>query len=284
VNEAAQRVADRYLIRLAAREVCVGPEFRSRTAALHDLSSEVLAAFGEAFYLPTHSGKVAFGSMARKLSKLLAFFKKVPKAWQRIKDFLGIRRVTDIPKALKTWAQKGLAALRKLLKQATETFPLSLFFVPQGKMPGLTDLMARIMDKHPGIQKALSKIRGSTIHIDKWLNKYLPRLKRPLLAAIFIWVWFNVAELSWDFESLLQGFTGGISFGELLASLPESGVGFIAALAGLGYGALPVTLIMRLMWLVANKYLKWVPGKGFAVNWEALSPGQGLRPEMVAVF
>ena len=284
MNAATQRVADRHLIRLAAREVCAGPAFRTRTAALHDLTPEVLAAFGEAFYLPTHSGKVAFGSMARKLTKLLAFFKKAPKAWQRIKDFLGIRRLTDIPKALKTWAKRGLSALKGLLKQATEVFPLSLFFVPQSKMPGLTDLMARIMAKHPGIQKALSKIRGSAVHIDKWLNKYLPRLKRPLLAAIFIWVWFNVAELSWDLESLIQGFTGGISFGELLASLPESGIGFIAAVAGLGYGALPVTLILRLMWLVANKYLKWVPGKGFMVNWEAVAPGAGLQTEAVSVF
>ena len=278
-----QRIANRHLIRLAAREVCAGRPFRTRTAALHDLSPEVLAAFAEGFLMPT-TGRVAFGGLAKKLKKLLDLFRKAPKLWGRIKDFLGITGITDIPRAIKDWAKRGLSALKKLLKKATEVFPLSLFFVHQSKMPGLTDLMHRIMTLHPGIAKALSKIKGAAVHIDKWFNKYLPTLKRPLLAAVFIWVWLNVAELSWDMEGLLQGFTGGISFGELLASLPESGIGFIAALAGLGYGALPVTIVLRVMWLVAQKYLKWVPGKGLVVNWEVISPGKGLRPEMVAVF
>jgi len=284
MGAAVQRVVDRHLIRLAAREACNTPEFRNRTAHLHDLTPEVLGAFAEGFYLPTHEGRVAFSGLTRKLKKLLDFFRKAPKAWERIKAFLGIKGLTDIPKVIKDWAMKGLRALKGLLRKSTEVFPLSMFFVPQNKMPGLTDLVARIMAKHPGIQKALSKIHGAAIHIDKWFNKYLPTLKRPILAAIFIWVWFNVAELSWDMQGLIAGFTGGISFGELLASLPESGVGFIAAMSGLGYGALPVVLILRVLWLVANKYLQWVPGKGFRVNWDAVSPGERLRPEMVAVF
>ena len=281
---AVQRVTDRYFVRLAAREVCGGAPFRLRTAALHDLTPEVIEAFAEGFILSRGPGRVAFGGLLKKMKKLVEFFKKAPKAWQRIKEFLGINGLTDIPKAIKDWAKKGLDALKRLLKKATEVFPLSLFFVPQTKMPGLTDLMARIMDKHPGIQKVLLKIRGAAIHIDDWLNKYLPTLKRPLLAAVFIWVWLNVAELSWDMQGLIQGFTGGISFGDLLASLPESGIGLLAAVAGLGYGALPVTLIMRFAYLVAHKYLKWVPGKGFVVNWATITGDPQLQPERVAVF
>jgi hypothetical protein len=118
--------------------------------------------------------------------------------------------------------------------------------------------------------------------VDDWFKRYLPRLRRPLYAAIFAWVWFNVAEISWDLQGLLDGFTGSISLPELLASLPESGIGFIAASFGLGYGALPVTLIARILWLVANHYLEWIPGKGLQVRWDLLGfPDQ--RPELVSV-
>jgi len=278
----SQKVAGRYLVRMAARKVCASKSFSRRTASLHDLTPEVLEAFGEGFML--FEGRVAFRGLVKKLKKLVDFFKKAPRAWERIKQFLGIKSIKDIPKAIKEWAKKGLIALKGLLKQATETFPLSLFFIPHGKMPGVTDLMNRIMANHPGLAKALNSIKGKAVHIDKWLNKYLPRLKKPLLAAIFIWVWFNVAELSWDFEGLLAGFTGNISFGELLASLPESGIGLLAAVAGLGYGALPVTLIMRIMYLVAKKYIRWEPGKGFVVNWAEIT-GDSTRPsEKIAVF
>ena len=148
----SQRVANRYLVRMAAREVCASKPFRRRTASLRDLTPEVLEAFGEGFTL--FDGRVAFRGLVKKLKKLVDFFKRAPRAWERIKQFLGIKSLKDIPKAIKDWAKKGLKALKGLLKQATETFPLSLFFVPQGKMPGVTDLMNRIMADHPKIAKA----------------------------------------------------------------------------------------------------------------------------------
>lgn len=42
IRIAVDRLADRYLIRQAVREVCAGQTFRTRTAALHDLTPEVL--------------------------------------------------------------------------------------------------------------------------------------------------------------------------------------------------------------------------------------------------
>ena len=56
--------------------------------------------------------------------------------------------------------------------------------------------------------------------------------------------------------------------------MPESGIGLIAASFGLGYGALPVTLIARFIWLVANHYLEWIPGKGLKVRWSAMDVDQ----------
>ena len=42
----AQGVADRYTVRMAAREVCSEPAFRTRTASLYDLTPDVMEAFG----------------------------------------------------------------------------------------------------------------------------------------------------------------------------------------------------------------------------------------------
>lgn len=81
--------------------------------------------------------------------------------------------------------------------------------------------------------------------------------------------WAQKAPQVW---SRLQG---------VLASLPESGVGFIADSFGLGYGALPYAIAARIRWLVAQRYVEYVPGKGLLVHWERL--GTDDRPELVPV-
>ena len=282
MGASVQSVTNRYLLRKAAHYVAANLHFRYRVAGLEDLSPSILEAFGEAFLL-SYQGKVAFGSLVKKLTQLVDFFKQAPKVWEQIKRFLGVHSWSDIPGALKRWAQKGLGALKSALHHMAQVFPLSLYFVPTQKMPGLTDLMHRILVAHPDIRKALESIRGGVKRLDEWMDKYLPALQRPLLAAIYIWVWLNVAELSWDFQALAAGFTGAISLSDLFASLPESGVGLIAAMFGLGYAALPITLMARILWLVGNQYLEWVPGKGLRVQWDKIT-GQPHPPELVPVF
>jgi len=274
-------VSDRYLILKAAREVYYEESFLHRTAALDDLTPEVLAALGEV--LLTHEGRVAFGGLVRRLKKLLNLFRQAPRLWTKFKALLGVEKITEIPKKIKEWAKRGKKALGKVMRKIVEVFPLCIFFVSKKKMPGLTDLMSRIIKVSPKMKALLAKVKTNVVDpLDRMLKKHLPTLQKPLLAFIFAWVWFNVAEISWDIEGLIAGFTGSISLGELFASLPESGVGFIAAAFGLGYGALPVTIALRLIWLVKNHYLEWVPKKGFIVNWEAM--GVEARPEQVAAF
>jgi hypothetical protein len=276
-----QTVSIRYLIHKAAREAYFSEDFLYRTAAQDEITPEVLAAFGEAFYV--HEGKVAFGNLVRRLKKLLSLFKQAPKLWTKFKAILGVEKLTEIPKKIKEWAKKGKKALGKVMKRIAGTFPLCMFFVSKKKMPGLTDLMARIIKASPRMKALLAKVKGNIIDpLDRMLDKYLPTLQRPLLAFIFAYCWFNVAEISWDIEGLIAGFTGSISLGELFASLPESGIGFIAAAFGLGYGALPVTFVLRIIWLVKNHYLEWIPGKGFVVKWEDM--GIDSPSEVVGVF
>jgi hypothetical protein len=269
---------------LASRQVCLTTGFRTRTASLQDITPRVLEAFAEGFLLQGEGRVASLGGLVKKLEKLVGIFKKAPKTWEKIKQFLGIEGITDLPKAIKEWAKKGLDALKQALKKATQVFPLSLYFVPHKKMPGLSDLVERIMARNPNLAKIIQGVKNLGAKADAWLDKYLPTLRRPLLAAIFIYIWLNVVEISWDLEFLLEGFSGGISVGALLTSLPESGLGFLLAGFGLGYWSLPVALMARIIWLVANEYLEWVPEKGLRVRWDKITDGKETRPEVVPVF
>jgi hypothetical protein len=275
-------VSQRYFLLKAAREVCYGDGFLARTASLDDLTPEVLAAFGELLIQP--SGKVAFGNILGKLKKVYDLFKKIPSLWTKFKEILGIDSLTDIPGKIKEWVKAGADVLKKVIRKALEVFPLALFFVPKKKMPGLTDLLARLVKASPKLANALEKVKTNIIEpLDKMLNKHLPTLKRPLLAFAFAWVWINVAEISWDVEGLLRGFTGGISLGELFVSLPESGIGLIVGvLGGSSWSILPIILVARIAWLVAQKILEWVPKKGFLVHWREV--GVDASPEQVPAF
>lgn len=281
------RVANRHLIRLAVQQAWS----KVRVASVPDLTPEVVVAFVEPFYL--HYTKVAgFGDIARKVAKLLDLFRKAPRLWDAFKgaldlpadfDSLGVlEKGKALAAKLKEWAASGWNALKDVFHKIHEAFPISMFFVPKHKMPGLTDLMERLVTKVPWLAKAIAAAGRGIGHVDTWINKNLPTFKRPVLAAVFAWVWFNVAELTWDLPFLVRGFTGLLSLGELFASLPESGIGFIAAAFGLGFQALPVTLVARIVWLVANHYLEWVPGKGLKVRWDRLGV-KDERTEIVPV-
>lgn len=232
----------------------------------------------------------AIFGIGRAVHKLVSLLSKAPRALGLLKRALGLDenaslvqlvKSGDLVKRVSDLAAMGKKALKSALKFLTETFPLSLFFVSKHKAPGLTDLIHRILQKSPRIAAMLAKVKGGAHRLDQWLKKYLPNMSRVLYAAVFIWVWINVSELSWDIEAILRGFTGAISLADLLGSMPESGLGAIAAMFGLGYGALPYAIIARLIWLVANHYLEWVPGKGLRVRWHAM--GVDEHDEAVAI-
>jgi len=276
-----RRVAARHLIRQAARAVAGNDSFRYRQAALMDFTPEVLAAFGEGF-LMDEVRTAGFASLRRKLDRIWKFIQKAPRAWEKLKDFFKVENAKQLAEAIKTWAARGKKVLVRLVKKMTETFPLSLYFVDRGKMPGLSALLKRIVEKSPKLQKALSSINTSVVQpLDRWIEKYIPKLGRPLKAAVFIWVWLHVVEITWDFDALLVGFTGGLSLGALFGSFPESSIGALLSLFGVGYGMLPVALVARILWLVAHKYVSWVPGKGLKVHWDRITGERGQRPELV---
>jgi hypothetical protein len=270
------------MIRLAARQVCSGEGFRNRSAALRDFTPEVLGVFGEAFLLPSmdtrksHVRVAIFKGLGSRLKSLYQLFKKAPQLWVKIKEVLGIENLRDIPKKLKSWAKQGMKSLKKSLKSLVVGNPLvALYFVPKNKLPGVGDLLNRVTKSSPRLDAVLSKVNKSVVQpIDQILkrSKVLRTLARPVMAAIFIFIWLNVAELSWDAEGLVKGFTGNISLGELLGSLPESGLGLLIALLfpGLGtFGLLAPTLMARIAYLLYKKILVWTKG-GLVILWDKL--------------
>jgi hypothetical protein len=258
-------VADRYLIKMAVHDN-LRQTFPNKIAAKRDVGQVVIALLETSYEISGQ--RVVLASLSRRVKQIFKMVKKTPSFLGDLKSALGVQSLKDIPKAFKALAKVGFKHLKKLFGYISQKFPLSLYFVPAGKMPGLTSVMADILE-NSFLAPHLQKIKGKAVKVDALLNKHLPTLKRPILAAIFIFVWLNVSELTWDFKDLAIGFTGGLSFDQLLATFPESGVGLVAAMFGLGYMALPATLIFRLLWLVRNNYIEYSKG-GLVILWDIM--------------
>jgi hypothetical protein len=218
---------------------------------------------------------VSISGIIKKVTSLIQGLSREPKAWTAFKEAIGATAesasATEIGKLVWDFASKGKKTVKDLIQKITNTFPLNLYFVPKNRVPTLTDLINHIMSKAPkGITDALAKVNDRVIQpVSDLLDKYLPTLQRPIIAALFAWIWVNATEISWDFKDLIRGFTGAMSLAELFSTLPESGVGLIMSMFGVGFQLLPVMILARILWLVGNHYLEWKNGK-LSVRWDKL--------------
>lgn len=225
-----------------------------------------MAAFGEAFCLPMVR-RAGLRAMAKRLKQLGEIFTKAPRLWEDFKRLVGIKSLTDLPKALKDLAKRGYNALRKIIGKAFDTFPLKMFLI---KGTSLNDYLAKITAQVPGLDRALSKVREQADIIGDWLRKHAPRVSTVVIVAIFIFIWMNVLEFEWNLSDLTKALIGQISLGDLLASLPGSALGYL--MNGLGFstfGMLPAALVARMLWLMGKGYVVW-NGRWFDLNEDAL--------------
>ena len=264
------RVAARFQIRQAAH-IAASEVHASgvRTASSRELTGETLAAFGEAFWLPAMTGSRAMRrqagigglrAMAKRLKQLGEIFKKAPRLWEDFKRVVGVKSLTDLPKALKDLAKRGYDALRKIIGKAFDTFPLKMFLI---KGTSLNDYLAKITKQVPGLEQALSKVREQTDIIGDWLRKHAPAVSTVVIVAVFLFIWMNVLEFEWNLSDITKALIGQISLGDLLSSLPGSAMGFL--MNGLGFGTftlLPAAVATRMLWLMHKGYIRW-NGKWF---------------------
>lgn len=199
----------------------------------------------------------AWEGVQGKLARFAELFKD-PKIIQTLSSFIG-----DItPKNVQKFIKKGADALKKVLNV------IRMILMRPSDMPTLTDIIKKTAIGANIFDWFEKNVQPRADAVDEWLKKHLPRLRRPLIAAIFAFIWFNVDEISWEWSSLVQGFTGAISLAELLTSLPESIIGLITGrLFGIGMVIMPYALLTRALWLLANNYLEW-DGKSWKPNWK----------------
>ena len=282
MRPSSSRVAARHLIRVAARNACRAT-FRTRTASV-DLTERVFVAGLEGALIPDDGSPVrTAGLMAlpRKLAELAKAVKRFPNLWEKVKDFIGVESLADIPARVKELAKEGYAALKKLLARAFDVWPLKLYTLPENKLFSVNKVIESLMARFPQFEAFLkTSVKPRVDQFDKWLKEHLPTVSKVLMVAIYIWIWLNVVEFEWDLKGILEAATGQLSLSTLLASLPGSALG--AMMNGLGLGTftlLPAVTAVRLLFLMSKRYLTWT-GSGFEVEWENLSSDFGLDPDV----
>lgn len=203
----------------------------------------------------------AWSRVRGKLAKLRSLLRS-PKIVTALSDFIG--EVT--PSNVRKFVKRG----RKALKQSFTS--IKQYLVKRENIPTLTEMLKRsafgagVAERYH--EKAVPRLES----LDAWLKKHMPTLSRAAYAAIFIFIWLNVDELSWDWKSLWRGFTGGVSLPELIGSLPESSIGFLTAqLFGIGFVIMPYVLAARISWLAARKIIEWKNGE-WRPNWDVIDP------------
>lgn len=296
-----RRVAHRFAAIQAAREITSQPA-RIRTAAAasvrREMTAEVLAAFAEAV-VGTHDRRVA-ASMSRRLKQLWDAFQKVPEKWDAFKKMLRVKATSwlgvtrELPGKIRRMFSDAKKWLEKAGKTLVSKIPLlRLYFDVGAKLPSVGDWMkTAVAHLPPAVQKAVNAISAKANSLASWIDQLLKKHRvlgaagAVVSAAIFAYIWFNVTEISWDVPEIMRGFLGGYSFVELLHSLPESALGLVISMmfpgipGGLVWNAiLPITIVLRLAYLIQKDYIEWSPGKELVVHWDKLGvePPENVR-------
>lgn len=281
-----QRVAQRYLIQQAC--VKVSSDIRSVRVASHQIKVRtelgnpmVLAAFFDP------NIKLAFGGIVQKAKQLWKAFSTMPDKWEAFKEKLGVTATStigilkELPKKLKAFWKEANNFVKKTFSKAgkglLKSFPqLEIYFKIVQKLPSVTGFFKDLIAKFPRIKRVLDSIGKKATSLANTVEGFFD--KNPILkpvnwfgrAAFFTWVWMNVAELSWNVPEIIRGMLGGMDWGEILASLPESGLGLVVALffsawipfpwggklaASLSLNALlPMALAIQLFWFLKKGY------------------------------
>ena len=289
----ASRIAARHYLRTEVRRIASTRVASIEAARVRDeLTPTVMLAFVE--HVPLRNVRVAIG-LTQRLKQLWDVFTSKQGAWDQFKTMIGVKAtdlfgvLRELPgkiKAMMSDAKKYLASLGH--KMADSIPALSIYVHGAAKLPALGDWMKNAVAKiPPAISRALAAI-GTKAHslagwVDELIRKY-PVVKPASVAvsaAVYAFVWFNVTEISWDIPEIIRGFLGQYTFVEILHSLPESAVGLVIGVMFPGLPSkfifnalLPITIALRVAWLVHHKYGKW-DGKNFLPDLKAM----GLPPD-----
>ncbi len=281
-----ERVAQRYLIKKsceqAARDISRVRVASFQRGVQSELGHpEILASFFDP------NVKMAFGGIVSKAKEIWNAFKTAPDKWEEFKSKLGLAGESTLgllrafPKKMKDYWKKANDYVKKTFAKAgaaiVKKFPqLEIFFKVVGKLPSATSFFKNLFAKFPKLKRVLDSVgkKASTLadSVDSFFqkNSLLQPANWFARGAFFTYVWMNVAEISWNVPEILRGMLGGMTWSEILASLPESGLGLVVALlfgafipfpfggqfaSKIGLNALlPMALAFQIWWLVNKGY------------------------------
>ncbi len=259
------------MFRVAARNVCANANF----------PPEVIVALAENFCDARGLQKTAFVGLTRKLGQIVDAFKKAPALWESFKKTVGINSLADVPSAIKRLADAAKKALSSAIHKMFDSWPLKLYTLDKGKLFSFNDLISKILDKAPGLKRAVESVAKKAADFGELLRQQAPRIMGVAMLGIYVWVWLNVTEFEWDLKSLTDAVAGRMTFPDFLASLPGSGFGLLLNSFGFGtFTLLPYTIAARFLYLLAHRYIGW-DGHGFVIHWDALEDDFGVREGMV---
>jgi hypothetical protein len=288
------RVAARYLLQREIRRIAstrVASAYAARVRA--ELTPTVMMAFVD--HVPLRNVRVAVG-LTQRLKQMWDVFTSKQGAWDQFKTMIGVKAtdlfgvLKELPSKIKSMMAEAKRYLAHLGEKMTSSIPaLDIYIHGAAKLPALGEWLKEAAKKiPPAIGRALTAIGTKAHSLADWIDgliKQYPVVKPASVlvsAAVYAYIWFNVTEISWDVPEIIRGFLGQYSFVEILHSLPESGVGLIIGLMFPGLPSkfifnalLPITVALRVAWLVAHKYGKW-DGKTFKPDATAM----GLPPEL----
>lgn len=281
-----QKVAQRYLIKISCQTVAK-EIYNTRVASNQ---KKVRAELGNPIILASFfdpSVRVAGANIISKAKELWEAFKSAPDKWEEFKKNLGLagvgtlKMVTEFPKKMKEFWKKANDYVSKTLKKAgnaiVKKFPqLEVYFKIIQKMPSVTSFMQSLVGKSPKLKSALDAIGKKATSLADSVDEFFAKnsILKPAnwfaRGAFFTYIWMNVAELSWNVPEIIRGMLGGMSWGEILATLPESGLGLVVSLlfgafipfpfggqfaAKIGLNALlPMALAFQIWWLISKGY------------------------------
>ena len=289
----ASRIAARYYLRTEIRRIAstrvASPE-AARVRA--ELTPTVMLAFVE--HVPLRNVRVAIG-LTQRLKQLWDVFTAKQGAWDQFKTMIGVKAtdlfgvLKELPGKIKSMmsdAKKYLASLGQRLMGAVPA--LDIYVHGAAKLPALGEWLKQAVVKiPPAISRAITAIGTKAHNLAEWVDDLVR--KNPVVkpasvavsAAVYAYIWFNVTEISWDIPEIIRGFLGQYTFVEILHSLPESAIGLVIGIMFPGLptkfifnALLPITVALRLAWLVHHKYGKW-DGKTFIPDLKAM----GLPPD-----
>ena len=284
-----KRVAAQYLLKREVSALYSRSRLASHNSAHKELTPEVLLAFVDGRGKRVASVKQAL-DLVKKIKQLWEAFTTKKGAWDDFKKIIGVRAdsllgaLKELPSKIQAFVKKGKDFLEKAGDYLVRKVPLfQIYSEARGKMPSLNAYLLKMTEYlPPKISSALKKVGKGATSLAEVLDEYVRKHPIASLAgtlassAIFAAIWMNVTEVSWDLADILRGFLGKYTFAELLKSLPEAGVGFVLTLlfpglpsAYLLNALLPITVALRLAWMVGQKYVSWERGS-LEVHWDKI--------------